>query len=71
MSEGDINQQEKLLDEFVVNVELTTILEQKILPQKIVQRIKEKLKEKHIKITKNQLYTLVEKVHNALLYYTP
>lgn len=71
MSEGDKNQQEKLLDEFEVNVELTTIIEQKILPQKIVQRIKEKLKEKHIKITKNQLYKLVDKIHTALHNYTP
>ncbi len=71
MSEGDKNQQEKFLEEFEVNIELTTIIEQKILPQKIVQRIKEKLKEKNIKITKSQLYKLVEKIQTTLQHFTP
>jgi len=66
MSEGDQNQGEKFLEEFEVNAELTTILEQNILPQKIVQRITEKLKEKNIRVTKNQLYKLVEKIQSAM-----
>jgi archaellum component FlaD/FlaE len=66
MSEGDKNQGEKLLEEFEVHAELTTIVEQRILPQKIVQRITEKLKEKNIKLTRSQLYRLVEKIQGAL-----
>ncbi|HUT00189.1 MAG TPA: FlaD/FlaE family flagellar protein [Candidatus Thermoplasmatota archaeon] len=66
MSEGDQNQGEKLLEEFEVGGELNIIVEQDILPQKIAQRIKEKLKEKNIRVTKNQLYKLVEKIQRSL-----
>jgi archaellum component FlaD/FlaE len=66
MSEGDQNQGEKLLEEFEVGAELNTIVERNILPQKIVQRIKDKLKEKNIRVTKNQLYRLVEKIQSTL-----
>jgi archaellum component FlaD/FlaE len=66
MSEGDQNQGERPLEEFEVGAELNTIVERNILPQRIVQRIKEKLKEKNIRVTKNQLYRLVEKIQSAL-----
>jgi flagellar protein FlaD len=45
------------------------LVEQNILPQKIALRIAEKLKEKNIRITKNQLYRLTEKIQSALYNY--
>jgi flagellar protein FlaD len=45
------------------------LVEQNILPQKIAQRIAEKLKEKNIRITKNQLYLLTDKIQSALYKY--
>jgi archaellum component FlaD/FlaE len=68
MSEGDINQnrEEKILEEFEFNAELRNIINQCLLPPRIAQKIGEKLKEKNIKITKNQLYRLVEKLQIAL-----
>jgi len=69
MSEGDQNQGEKPLEELEVSTELTALVERNILPQKIAQRIGEKLKEKNIRLTKDQLYRLVAKVQNALQTY--
>ncbi len=66
MSEGDQNKGEKLLEELEINAELTTIVEQNILPRRIAQRIGEKLKERNIRITKEQLFKLVEKIQSAI-----
>jgi len=68
MTQGDQNQNngEKLLEEFEVGSELNSIIEQHMLPPRIAQKIREKLKEKNMRITKNQLYKLVEKIQNAL-----
>lgn len=69
MSEGDQNQGEKPLEEGEVRNELSLLVERNILPQKIAQRIIEKLKEKNLRITKNQLYRLTEKIQSALSNY--
>lgn len=71
MNQGDNNQAERVLDIIEVDAELTTIVQQNILPDKIAHRISEKIKEKNIRITKNQLYKLAEKIQNALQNYTP
>jgi len=70
MNEGDQNQGEKPLEEFEINTELTTLVGRNVLPQKIAQRIEEKIKEKNIRITKNQLYRLVDKIITAISTYT-
>jgi archaellum component FlaD/FlaE len=70
MSERDQNKGEKLLEEFEIGAELTTIVERNMLPVRIVQKIGEKLKEKNIKVSKDQLYKLVEKIQSALRTYT-
>lgn len=71
MSEGDNNQTERLLDTIEVDAELTAVVQQKILPDKIAHRISEKIKEKNIQLTKTQLTLLVQKIQNALLNYAP
>lgn len=70
MSEGDQNTEEKILEDYEIGLELSTLAERNMLPQKIAQKIGEKLKEKNIKITKNQLYKLVEKIQGSLHDYT-
>ncbi len=72
MSEGEQNQNkgEKLLEEFEIGAELTAIVERNLLPSRITQKIGEKIKEKNIKVTKDQLYKLVEKIQSALRTYT-
>jgi flagellar protein FlaD len=73
MSEGEQNQntREKHLEELELSAELTVIVERNLLPSRITQKIGEKIKEKNIKVTKDQLYKLVEKIQSALRSYTP
>ena len=59
-----------LTEEFDLDVELATIVEKNMLPSRIAEKIGEKLKEKNIKITKEQLYKLVEKIQSAIQTYT-
>jgi archaellum component FlaD/FlaE len=68
MSEGSLNQnrEEKVLEEFELGAELQSIVEQRMLPSRITQKIGEKLKEKNVRVTRNQLYKLVEKLQIAL-----
>ena len=66
MNEGEKNQEERLLEEQEVHAELTAIVEKNALPQKIAQRILEKLKDKNIKITTSQLYILIDRIQNLL-----
>jgi len=71
MSEGDQNLGEKPLEDTELSAELTLLAERNILPQKITQRIGEKLKEKNLKITRNQLYRLTEKIQSVVQSYNP
>jgi archaellum component FlaD/FlaE len=69
MSEGEQNQGEKPLDDAEIRTELSLLVERNILTQKIAQKIAEKLQERNIRITKNQLYRLTEKLQSALSAY--
>jgi archaellum component FlaD/FlaE len=66
MSEGEQNIGEKPLEGLELDTELASITQQNLLPRKIVQRIGDRLKEGKIKITKTQLYTLVERIQHML-----
>jgi flagellar protein FlaD len=70
MSEEDSNRGEKILEDNEIVIELSTLVEQNALPQKIAQKIGKKLKEKNIKITKNQLYKLTGKIQDVLREYS-
>ena len=71
MREGDpdTNNGMKTLEEIELHSELTTIIERNMLPSRIVQKIGEKVKESNLKITKDQLYQLVEKIQAVLRTY--
>jgi archaeal flagellar protein FlaD len=73
MNQGDQNQYkgDKLLEENEVGLEINYVIEHNLLPQRIAQKVGEKLKEKNIKVTKEQLYRLIEKIQNALQTYAP
>ena len=70
MSEEEPNRGERILEDNEIVIELSTLVEQNALPQKIAQKIGEKLKEKNIKITKNQLYKLTGKIQDVLREYS-
>lgn len=57
-------------EEFDLDVELSTIVEKNMLPPRIAEKIGEKLKDKNINITKEQLYKLVERIQSAIQTHT-
>lgn len=57
-------------EDFDLANELSTLVSQKIIPSRIAERLAQKLKEKNVKITKEQLYTLVNKIRDAIDEYT-
>ena len=59
-----------LSKEFDLDLELSIIVEKKLLPKKIAETIGEKLKENNITISKDQLYKLVEKIQSAIQNYS-
>jgi archaellum component FlaD/FlaE len=46
--------------------ELSNLVNQKVIPQRIAEKLEKKLKEKKIKISKQQLYTLVYKLRDII-----
>jgi len=73
MSIGDDNTNNRTvpLEEIELQGELTSIVQHNQLPQRIAQKIGEKVKERGIKITKDQLYRLVQKIQDTLSSYSP
>jgi len=51
---------------FNLDAELSIIIKNNILPRRIVEKIGEKIKENKIKINKEQLYKLVDKIQNVI-----
>jgi len=60
---------EELTEEFEIDAELSAVVEKNILPPRIVEKIEKKLKENNIKISKEQLYELVEKIQDLMHTY--
>jgi len=59
------------LEEITLQEELKLLVQRNQVPPRIAQKISEKVKERNIKITKDQLYRLVQKIQDALRTYTP
>ncbi len=67
MVEATENQNaEQPLDETALQTELAVLVERNQLPQRIAQRISEKLKKNHLALTREQLSLLVERIQTAL-----
>lgn len=57
---------EKPTDQFDLDAELSTYVENKWLPPRIAHKISEKIKQNNIHLTREQLHRLVEKIHDML-----
>ncbi len=55
--------------DFDLQLELSTLVANKIIPQSIAEKLEKKLVEKQVNITKDQLYALAEKIHALLQKY--
>jgi archaellum component FlaD/FlaE len=72
MNKGDENTQKGSvpLEETELQAELAILIKRNVLPTRIAQKIGEKVNENGIKITRDQLYKLVEKIQDALTKYS-
>jgi len=59
----------KSTEKLEIDSELSKIVEKKLLSPKIAEKIQKKLKENNIKISKEQLYRLVEKIQDTMQKY--
>lgn len=57
------------LEGFELGNELSTLVAKNELPSRIAERLEQKLKEKEVKITKEQLYVLVDKIKDIMRTY--
>ena len=67
---GDSNIQNKNNSNFDISRELSTLVSKNVLPKKIAVKLDSKLKEKNIKLTKEQFYILIDKITGFLKDYT-
>ena len=66
--EGD--RKKNISEDFDIKSELSTLVENKVISPKVADKLEEKLKEKKVKITKDQLNVLVEKIKDAIKNYS-
>lgn len=66
--EGDSNN--KIAIDFDFSAELSALVEKKVIPKRIAERLETKLKEKNVKINKDQLQMLVEKIRDIMSKYS-
>ncbi|MDG6219052.1 MAG: FlaD/FlaE family flagellar protein [Candidatus Thermoplasmatota archaeon] len=55
--------------DFDLKTELSILVANEVIPQVIAEKLEQKLVEKQVDITKDQLHTLAEKIHNLLEKY--
>jgi flagellar protein FlaD len=67
---GDSNIQNKNNSNFDFSKELSTLVTKNILPKKIAVKLDNKLKEKNIKLSKEQFYLLIDKIIGFFKDYT-
>ena len=59
----------KVSNNYDLGNELSTLVNQKVIPQRIAEKLEKKLREKNVKITKQQLYSLVYKLRDIINEY--
>jgi archaellum component FlaD/FlaE len=69
MVEKEVDRMENNSRDFDLKSELSNLVEKKIITSKIANKLEIKLKEKNVKLTKNQFHALVEKIINAIKNY--
>jgi len=75
MCEGNMGNKEgdsenKILEEFELGSELSALVEKKVIPQRIAQKLEQRLKSGQIKISRKQLLMLVDKIKNVMRTYS-
>jgi len=66
MVENEQDNEKVILDDFELSSELSALVEKNLIPKIIANRLEVRLKEKNVKITKEQLNQLAEKIRNIM-----
>ena len=66
----DLKENNKASDNFDISTELSTLVAENVIPSKIAERLEKKLKEKKIKLTREQFNTLIEKITTIMRTYS-
>jgi flagellar protein FlaD len=70
MDESEENRKKSILNTFNLKTELSTLVEKKVIPSKIAEKLQQKLEEKNIKLDEQQLYILIEKIKEIISKYS-
>lgn len=66
MTDVESKNMDQPLEEFELQTELTAIITKNMIPARVVEKIVAKLKEKNVKISKKQLYALIDKISTVI-----
>jgi len=66
MGDSEEESKKKISEEFDIDSELSALVEKKVIPSRIAEKLGQKLKEKNVKITKDQLNTLIQKISTIM-----
>ena len=69
MAENEVASENKNSDDIDISTELSTIVDENILPSRVAQRLQQKLIEKNVKINKDQLQMIVDKIRDIMRTY--
>jgi len=69
MGDSEENKKE-VSEEFDIDSELSALVEDKVIPSRIAEKLGKKLKEQNVKISKDQLKTLVNKINTIMRTHT-
>lgn len=66
MGDSEVENKKKIIEGFDIDSELSALVEKKVIPSRIAEKLGQKLKEKNIKITKEQLNILIQKINTIM-----
>jgi flagellar protein FlaD len=69
MFENEVASENKNSDDIDISAELSTIVDENILPSRVAKRLQQKLIERNVKINKNQLQMIVDKIRDIMRTY--
>jgi flagellar protein FlaD len=70
MEKGEGDRKKSIFSDFDFKSELSALVEKRVIPSRIADKLEKKLTEKNVKITREQLNLLVDKIVNLMKNYT-
>jgi flagellar protein FlaD len=64
------DRKKSISNNFNLKTELSNLVEKKIIPSKIAEKLQQKLEEKNIKLDEQQLYNLIDRIKDIMIRYS-